>query len=104
MITIKKKNEKESKRKFGHPIRIPYEAKWKSSESNDTVRVQHFYLPNWQVCLGEREWRISVYRKAKKRLSFEVNWNIYIKGSHIENNVLTHLIVHHQTSKCKVES
>ena len=103
MVTIKKKKEKEKRKNIGHLIHILYDAKWKSRESNDTVRVQHFYLPNWRVCLGEREWRTSVYRQAKKRLSFEASWNIHIKGSHIENNVLTHLKVHHQTSKRKVD-
>ena len=48
----KKKTKKKNERKLGHPIRIPYEAKWKFSESNDTVLVQHFYLQNWQACLG----------------------------------------------------
>ena len=47
IVAIRKKKKK--RKKFGHPIHIPYDAKWKSSESNDTVSVQHFYLPNWQV-------------------------------------------------------
>ena len=46
-----KKKKKSKRKKFAHPIHIPYDTKWKSSESNDNVRMQHFYLPNWQVCL-----------------------------------------------------
>ena len=45
-----KKKKRKKEKKFGHTIHIPYYATWKSSESNDTVRVQHFYLLNWQVC------------------------------------------------------
>ena len=48
--------------------------------------------------------RISVYRLAEKRTS-HLKWaEIYIlKNLHIENDVLTHLRIHHQTSKCKVD-
>ena len=60
----KKKKEK----KFGHPIHIPYYATWKSSESNDTVRVQHFYLPNWKVCL------LAMKGKRLNNFSVSLSW------------------------------
>ena len=50
MVTIKKKRKKE--KKFGHPIHIPYYATWKSSESNDTVRVQHLFAKLISVLSG----------------------------------------------------
>ena len=48
--------------------------------------------------------RISVYRLAEKRTS-HLKWaEIFIlKNLHIENDVLAHLRIHHQTSKCKVD-
>ena len=52
---------------------------------------------------GRREKNFSVSLSRETNFSFEVSWNIHIKNLHIENDVLTHLRIHHQTSKCKVD-